>query len=80
MLNVILAMLRYSCDVLLCKQAVISANGYTCNAMNAVEMVVTISEQCVTNCRINSSYRRCELSLFLWGGGEEKNTAGALHP
>jgi len=69
MLNVIVAMLRYSCDVLLCKQAVISANGYTRNTMHTVEMVVTMSEQSVTNCRINSSYRRCELSLFLVGGG-----------
>ena len=53
---------------LLCKQAGISANRYTCNAVHTVDMAVTMSEHCVTNCRINSGYRRCELS-FLWGGG-----------
>ena len=38
MLNVIVAMLRYSCDVLLCKQPGISANRYTFNAVRIVEM------------------------------------------
>jgi hypothetical protein len=54
--------------VTLCTLSKSSEDRYTCNAAHTVEMAVTVSEQCVTNCRINSSYRRCELP-FLGGGG-----------